>query len=729
MSALAEPDPAPAVRRVRRRPVPTVLQMETTECAAACLGMILAFHGQWVPLETLRIQCGVSRDGANAARMLRTARDHGMDAQGYRSDVANLLSIPFPMIVFWEGCHFVVLEGMRGDSVHVNDPAAGPQRMSLREFEDGYSGICFGFRPGPGFRKGGSPPGTWGGLVERLGDAWAPLGLAALATLFLVVPGVAVPGILKVFVDDVLIRGADAWVGPLLAGLALAAALQAALILLQHALLARMEVKLAAVATTRFLWHVMSLPSLFFSQRHAGEIASRIQSNDRVAQLVSRDLSVNLVNVLSMVVYGGVMLAYDVLLTAVATALVVANLLVLHLSARARDGANRRFLKEQGRVEGASVRGIQMMETLKATAAENDFFARWSGIHANALNAQHRLGLVSVATAAFPPLFSMLMVTGILGIGGLRVLEGDLSIGGLVAFQSLALSFSRPVEGLVRFGANLQLVKGDIARLDDVLNHEPEPRAACGLAEVRPEGPLPRGAVSLGNVTFGYSAGEAPLIDGFTLSVAPGQRVALVGGSGSGKSTVARLACGLLSPWSGTVEIDGRELAGIPPSRFAEIVSHVDQEIVLFRGTVRENVTLWDPSLDERDVVQALRDAAIHDAVASLPGKLDAIVEEGGRNFSGGQRQRLEIARALVRNPAVVVLDEATAALDPLTELELDDRLRRRGCTCLIIAHRLSTVRDADEIVVLDRGRIAQRGRHEQLIREDGPYRSLVMSE
>ena len=721
----------PNLKGSGRLAVPTILQMESTECAAACLGMVLAYHGRWVPLERLRVRCGVSRDGANAASILRAARAYGLVARGFRSIRSRLFDIPFPMILFWDFNHFVVLEGIKGDKVYINDPSEGPRRISLQEFDEGYSGVCFGFAPGPGFVPGGAKPNLVRGVRARFGQAWKPLAFAALATLALAVPGVAVPTMLKVFIDDVLIRQNGAWMGPLLIGLAFAAAVQGALIWLQRTLLARMETKISIVTTARFFWHVVTLPMLFFSQRYAGDISSRVAANDRVARLLSGELAVNAINLLTMAIYGAVMLFYDVPLTFIALVMVALNLLVLQLAGGARENANRRLLKEKARVSGASVNGIRIIETLKANGTDGDFFARWSGIHANALSAQQRLGLVTSLANAVPVLLSLLTVIAILGFGGLRILEGALTIGGLIAFQSLAISFSQPVQGLLRFGGNLQMIKGDIARLDDVLNYTPDERTYRGVNEREPdaEAPSPRGFVELEKVTFGYNSMEPPLIEDFSLSIGPGRRVALVGGSGSGKSTIARLICGLLTPWSGRVRIDGEDFGDIPPSRFAEIVSYVDQDIVLFEGSVRDNVSLWDPTVEERDIVQALRDAAIHDVIATQPRRYDSQVDEGGRNFSGGQRQRLELARALARNPAVLVLDEATAALDPVTEVEIDDRLRQRGCTCLIAAHRLSTIRDADEIVVLDRGRIVQRGTHDRLIAEDGLYRTLVMSD
>ena len=710
------------------RGVPTILQMETTECAAACLGMILAHHGRWVSLEELRIDCGVSRDGANAASMLRAAREYGLTAKGLRCPRKNLFDIPFPMILFWEFNHFVVLEGIRGTRFYVNDPGYGPRRLTLAEFEESYTGICFGFQKGEDFRKGGSKPSILRGLRARFGHAGGALSFATLATLTLLIPGLAVPTMIKVFVDDVLIGRNGDWVNALLAGLVLAAVVQGALVWLQRAFLARMEAKLSIVMTSGFFWHLITLPMPFFSQRYAGDLVSRVSSNDRVARLLSDQLAVNAINTLAMGFYAAVMLSYDVPLTLVTIAIVATNLVVLRLASRARDDANRRLLKEQGKLAGASVNGIQMVETLKASGTEGDFFARWSGIHANALDAQQRLASVSLLASVFPPLLFVLGVIAVLGVGGLRVLDGTLTIGGLVAFQSLAQNFAAPLNGLVLFGAHLQTIRGDIARLDDVLQYAPEERAlrALDVEAAEEKAPVPRGAVLLDRITYGHNLKEPPLIEDFTLALNPGQRVALVGGSGSGKSTVGKLICGLLTPWSGSVQIDGHDITDISPARFAEIVAHVDQEFVLFEGSVRDNVALWEPTVPERDIVQALRDAAIHDVVSSRPEKYDAAVEEGGRNFSGGQRQRLEIARALARNPAVLVLDEATAALDPVTELEIDDRLRRRGCTCLIVAHRLSTIRDADEIIVLDGGRIVQRGTHDTLMAEDGLYRTLV---
>jgi len=490
---------------------------------------------------------------------------------------------------------------------------------------------------------------------------------------------------------------------------------------------------MSLTGSATFLWHVLRLPIEFFSQRHSGDICDRVSANDRVAKLLAGQLAVNLVGSLTVVLYAAVMIGYDPTLTLVAVCLAGLNLGALRLVSRAREETSRKLLKYQGQLAATSVVGITMIETLKASGGEADFLANWSGAQANHLNAQQTLTVWSTVLNVVPPLLSGLGNAIILGLGGLKVMDGAMTIGGVVAFQSLYESFSQPIAGLVNLGGDLQTIKGDLARLGDVMRYEPDPRAGDigpDPATIRAE-PRPKlsGGLELRDVVFGYNVAEPPLIDGITLAIRPGRRVALVGGSGSGKSTLAKLVTGLHRPWSGEILFDGVPMDAIPRAVLTQSLAAVDQEIFLFEGTVLENVTLWDPTARESDVAAALRDAELLDVIDARPGRLRAQVAEGGGNFSGGQRQRMEIARALAGDPTILVMDEATSALDALVEKRIDDNIRRRGCTCLIVAHRLSTVRDADEIIVLETGRVVQRGTHEEMVGQDGPYQRLIRSE
>ena len=710
-------------RRVR---TPTVLQMEAVECGAAALAMVLAYHGRWVPLEELRVACGVSRDGVKASNVVRAARAYGLEAKGFREEPERLAMYDFPLVAFWNFNHFVVVEGLDDRRVYLNDPAAGRRTVTHEEFDDAFTGIILTFAPGPGFERGGERPRTLRLLADRLAGSRTGLLYCVLIGLLLVLPGLVIPVFSKVFVDEVLVQGLTGWVVPLLLGMALTAALRAVLGILQQRYLLRLSTKLAIAMSGRFLWHVLRLPMEFYTQRYAGEIGWRVQLNDRVAQLLSGQLATTLLSLVTVVFYAALMLRYDVVLTVVGVLFALLNMVALRYVSRKRADLNQRLLQDVGLLTGTAMHGLQTIETIKSTGSEADFFARWSGAQAKVVNTRQALAAPTQLLTAVPPLLALLNTTAILTVGGLRVMEGDLTVGTLVAFQSLMVSFIQPFNDFVNLGSQLQDAEGGLVKLEDVLRN-PTDRHLDGEDGPAPDGPAKlAGRVELRNVTFGYSRLEPPLIEGFSLTIEPGQRVAVVGMSGSGKSTVSRLVCGLLEPWSGDVLLDGVRRDDLPRDRIVNSLALVDQQIFLFEGTVTDNLRLWDPSFPEDQVIQAARDALIHDEVAARPRGYHSQIEEGGRNFSGGQRQRLEIARALATNPSVLVLDEATSALDPVTEQLIDASLRRRGCTCLIVAHRLSTIRDADQIIVLDGGKVVQRGTHDEMKDADGPYATLI---
>ncbi|MEV4949083.1 NHLP family bacteriocin export ABC transporter peptidase/permease/ATPase subunit [Streptomyces sp. NPDC053755] len=708
---------------------PTVLQMEAVECGAAALAMVLAHYGRHVPLEELRIACGVSRDGSRAGNVLKAARGYGLQAKGMQMEPAALAGVRPPAILFWEFNHYVVYDGMgrglrRRRGVHVNDPGKGRRFVPMEDFDTSFTGVALLFEPTAAFRPGGRKPGILGALPARLRGTTGTLLATLLASLLLVAVGAALPALSRTYIDLFLIGGQTSLLGPLFASTASLVALTAVLTGLQQANLLRGRIISSTLGSARFLRHLMRLPVTFFAQRSPADLVQRLQSNDAVAETLARDLAAAGVDGVVVILYAVLLWTYDPQLTLVGVLIALLNVVAMRIVIRLRANDTQRLRADNARLTTTSYTGLQLIETMKATGGENGFFRRWAGQHATTLEVQQRLGVPSAVLAVVAPALATLNSALILWIGGLRAVEGHISIGLLVAFQALVTRFTAPVTRLNGVAGRIQDFAADVARLKDVENFPVD--AVYRGRETGTSTRRLRGHVALENITFGYSPLDKPLLTGFSLTVGPGQQIALVGGSGSGKSTVSRLISGLYSPWEGTIRIDDRPLEDIPRGALAASVSFVDQDVFLFEGTVRDNVALWDPSIPDEAVVTALRDAALYEVVARRPQGIHSRVEQDGRNFSGGQRQRLEIARALVRRPSILVLDEVTSALDAETERVIIDNLRRRGCACVVIAHRLSTVRDSDEILVLDHGAIVERGRHEELAAAGGPYAELV---
>jgi NHLM bacteriocin system ABC transporter peptidase/ATP-binding protein len=715
-------------RRVR---TPTVLQMEMTECGAAALGSVLAYHGRRVPLEELRAACGVSRDGSKASNVVRAARRYGLEAVGMRREVDELLSGTFPLIVFWNFNHFLVVEGASRTKVWLNDPAMGPRTVSREEFATGFTGVSLEFKKGAGFTRGGAPSGVMSRLTGRLAGMRGGIAIVAWISVMLVIPGMVVPGLTAAFVDKVLVQRFEGWLNPLLIGLGVTLLLNVLLRSIQGLVLLRIELRMALEQSARFTWHVLTLPVAFFGQRHTGDLVNRVDANDRVATLLARDFGNAAANCVTAGFLGAVMISYDVVLGAIVLASAALNVVFVRLLQGSLANAAQRLQMEQARLFSTSVVGLQSIETLKATGGENDFFSRWAGYHARTVNSEQKLAIYQQSIDLLPPILLSLTSAAVLGIGALKVIDEDLTLGILVAFQGLLASFAGPVQQMVGVAGKVQEASADLSRLDDVLNYKPDWRftaAAEGPAGA-PASARAAGRLTMHAISFGYDALEPPMIENFSLDVAPGQWVALVGESGSGKSTLGKLITGLIEPRTGEIRIDGHTLPAWGRERLSKIVASVDQDIHLFAGTVVDNVTLWDDTADHDGLIAAIDDAGLTPAVRAMPGNFKGTIEDGGRNLNGGERQRLEIARALVRNPAILVLDEATSGLDAMSESEILTAVRRRGMTCVLVAHRLSTIRDCDEIIVLERGKVVERGTHAALLAAAGAYARLIGAE
>ena len=718
-------------KRKKRITVPVIMQMEALECGAACLAMILAYHGKWLPLEQVRSDCGVSRDGSKASSIAKAGRSYGLEVKAHRYGVDTLKEhVTYPAIIHWNFNHFVVLCGFTKNAAVINDPARGTVKVTMEEFDHSFTGVCIEFTPGDNFEKGGKPESVLKFLKDRLANTTESVIFVMITAALIAFVGLVTPVFSRIFTDQILPGHNMHWLAMLLVAMFLAAIFRMIVGLLNEIYLYRIKGKLAIVSNASFMWHMLHLPMNFYAQRMVGDLTERQKLNDQIAETLIAKIAPVFVQIVLLVFYFIIMIRYSVLLTFVGCIAILLNLLASQIASRMRIETTRVRMRDESKVNSATMSGIDMIESIKSAGAENGFFERWAGFQASA-NIQSVKQLKNDSFfLSIPVLIQELSNAFILTLGVWLIMKGKFSVGMLVAFQSLLQQFMMPVENLLDIGQSIQETRTSMERVQDVMKYVPDNSYTKTFSEADvTEFEKLTGAIELRHVTFGYSKLEEPLLKDFNLIIHPGDKVAFVGPSGCGKSTIAKLISGLYEPWEGEILYDGKKINEIPRASFSGSLAIVDQEITLFEDSISENIKMWDKSIADYEVILASRDAQIYQDIMDRPEGYEHKIDAGGRNFSGGQCQRFEIARVLAGDPTIVILDEATSALDSKTEYEVTKAIKNRGITTIVVAHRLSTIRDCNEIIVLEHGQIKERGTHDELYKLGGIYSQLITIE
>lgn len=706
---------------------PIIYQMEATECGAASLSMIFAYYGKYIPLEQMRIETGVSRDGCNAANIMRASKKYGFECHGYRKDIDYLKEVKTPCIIHWNFNHFVVFEGFKGKNAYINDPAIGRRKVSDTDLEDSFTGIVLTFTPTDKFQKEKKKSTMFSFIQTRIKGQLGVLFKLFYIGLLLVFPGMLLPLLSQLFIDDVLVGGYIDWLTKILVCIGACTLLKFGLEYYRSIMLQKLKSKLTLISGHGFLRHMFRLPISFFDQRYVGDLVERMTNNTAVTDFLAGDLAETALNILVALFYLIILIMYSPLMTMICLINVGICLLVVFLSSKFISNTTIKMQMSGGKLYGAVCAGLSITDTIKASGCEQEYCSRILGFQAKQSNMEQEMNRFQQVINAIPGTVDQITDVMLLLTGGILAVQGQISIGMLVAFDSMFDSFKEPINSLVSFVRNIQTMKSNINRVEDIEKYEQDEIYDVSQPAKSLQGKL-SGEVELRNISFGYSRLKPALIENFSFNLKCGETIAFIGASGCGKSTISKVISGLYSAWSGEVFFDGKELRNIPKAVLNASIATVSQNITLFSGSIRDNITMWNQAVLEEDMISAAKAACIHDFIVQQSGGYDYQLTEGASNLSGGQRQRLEIARALAMKPTILIMDEATSALDPIVEKQILDNIRMRGCTCIIVAHRLSAFRDCNHILVMQNGKIVQRGNHESLINEDGYYRTFVQN-
>lgn len=712
----------------KRVKTPTILQMEATECGATSLSIILAYYGLYISSEKAREMCGVSRDGSKAINIVKAARMLGMDAEGLVvQDIQALRLIEAPFIVFWKFEHFLVVEGIKKNKVYVNDPATGPKVISIEEFDKSFTGVVLLIAPGEDFKPSGKEEQSlWGLLYNYFKSDFPELSYIFLISIVLAIPQASLAFFIEFFIDNIVINEQTQWMTGFIGSMVFVITSIVILFWIQQYFIIRYKLLFSIKNVPLFFRKLLHLPMSFYTQRSSGDVANRMLVFDAISEKITKAISESVNSMLMIAIYSVIIIMINHVIGMVTLAITLINFSILILAKRKIADLASRFSYDQAKMFGIEYSGVQMIEELKFMSGENKFFSRWLGFKSKIIQTQQRIDFYTALISLLPSTLYFLNLVLLVIFSLHFVVQGTISIGGVIAIYTLILLISAPVINIMDHFLKINELKTDLVRIHDVALASKRTRVVN--KKMKKKDLHTDHLIEIKKLTFGYSVLEAPILSDINLKIKKGHSIAITGISGGGKSSLLNLACGLYEPWLGEIYFNGKNIKNIPSKELYSKIAYVDQNIFLFEGTIRDNITMWDNSINDARINKVLKAVCIYDTIIAKGG-LDYNINEGGTNISVGQAQRIELARALLKSPELILLDEVTSALDTVTEARIYENLRKMDCTFLIVAHRLSAIKHCDQIVLIENGSITESGSYEELMQQNGRFKEFILKD